>query len=413
MSTPDSALGYAYWIAPDGSSKVTYSLSLFNEIHNFVNDGYRRIPHGGVETSGLLFGRRSGNAVQLEAFRPIQCQHAFGPSFVLSEDDLAGINEQLALAAADEDLKGFQAVGWFIGHTRSPLNLSDREALWFDTLFPEPGSLTVLVKPERFQPTRFGFLLRRPDGQLERDATQSAIILPLSGQTASSGHLASPSIPAPTPVEKPAQEMPAQVATPEQWQSKPAAGVPTRVRTPYSEPIPVAPAPQPAAPQLPATHAYSVRPEFNTGEAARLAYPYASLAQTRARTQKRRDGRSVLRPAAVLVMAALLGCIAGYWAYLQLPSPVIPVSVHEQRGQLVVAWPSTQTGDVDYAALQINGGQWITLSAEQKSAGQAIVTAPPGDVTIDLLAKHWLRDSRGIVRYLRAAKPASPITTAQ
>ncbi len=401
MNTQDSAVGYAYWIAPDGSSKVTYSLSLFHEIDSLVNDGFRRIPHGGVETGGLLFGTRTGNAVQLEAYRPIYCQHAFGPSFILADTDLAAIKEQLAAAATDEELKHLQPVGWFIGHTRSPLQLSDREAVWFDMFFAEPGSLTVLVKPERFQPTRFGFLLRHPDGQLERDATSSAIILPLSGQTASPAGSASPSIPAPKAIDKP----PA-VSQSEEWQQpRPPVGGPTRVRTPYLEPV----AAHPEPPSL--VHAAIPTPESENKQS--LAFPYASLAQTRARTEKRQNRAMALRSAAILILAAVLGCIAGYWAYLQLPSPVIPVSVREQHGQLVVEWPSKQTGDVEYAALQINDGQWITLSPEQKSAGQAIVTAPPGNVKIDLVAKHWLRDSRGIVRYIRTARPVSPITTVQ
>jgi hypothetical protein len=107
-----------------------------------------------------------------------------------------------------------------------------------------------------------------------------------------------------------------------------------------------------------------------------------------------------------LVLAAVFGCLAGYWAYLQLPSPVIPVSVREQNGQLVVEWPANQTAGVDYAAIQINDGPWLTLSPEQKTEGRAIVTPPPGDLKIDLVAKHWLRDSRGIVRYLRTPRPA-------
>jgi hypothetical protein len=80
---------------------------------------------------------------------------------------------------------------------------------------------------------------------------------------------------------------------------------------------------------------------------------------------------------------------------------VIPVSVREQTGRLIVEWPSALTEKVDYAALQVNDGQWVTLSPQEKTAGHAVVAAPPGDVKIDLLAKHWLRDSRGIVRYLR------------
>jgi len=46
---------YAYWAIP-GAATVTYSLPLFYEIDFAVNEGYRKIPHGGIEEGGLLFG---------------------------------------------------------------------------------------------------------------------------------------------------------------------------------------------------------------------------------------------------------------------------------------------------------------------------------------------------------------------
>ncbi|HEX4169414.1 MAG TPA: hypothetical protein VHZ55_28465, partial [Bryobacteraceae bacterium] len=158
MTPSDSITGYAYWTAPDGSARVIYSLAVFHEIDGLVNEAYRRIPHGGVETGGLLFGSRTNEALQVEAFRLIECQHAYGPSFVLSSQDLAGITSQIQQAASDPELNGLEPLGWFIGHTRSALVMNDREVQWFGELFPNPGSLTLLVKPERFQPTQFGFL---------------------------------------------------------------------------------------------------------------------------------------------------------------------------------------------------------------------------------------------------------------
>ena len=38
------------------------------------------------------------------------------------------------------------------------------------------------MKPERFQPTLFGFLVRGADGKMPRDASQDAVILPLPGR---------------------------------------------------------------------------------------------------------------------------------------------------------------------------------------------------------------------------------------
>ncbi len=420
MNMQDPAAGYASWISPAGSGKVVYPLGLFHEIDTLVNDGYRRIPHGGIETGGLLFGVKNGNALQIEAFRLIQCRHAFGPSFLLSEEDLQDLREQLASSESDDELRGLGAVGWFVGHTRSALQMSDREAAWFDEFFPDEGSVTVLVRPERFQPTRFGFLLRDGNGRIERDASQTAVILPLSAQTAAPSRKPYPSIPASSKVEA-ELEAPAPRLEPVLPAPEPVLPAPEPV---LPAPEPVLPAPQPPpqpasgritrvrAPQPPRPAGFS---EIADSRNSELAFPYASLPQERKRVERRKSATFGWKSAAILVLAAVLGCIVGYWAYLQLPSPVIPVSIREQRGQLIVEWPSAQTQNVDYAALQINDGQWIALSSLEKTAGHAVVTAPSGDLKIDLLAKHWLRDSRGIVRYIRTPRtvPQVPAATNQ
>ncbi len=380
MNPSDPIAGYAYWIAPDGASRVIYSLAVFHEIDGLVNEAYRRIPHGGVETGGLLFGRVSSGSPQIEAFRRIECQHAFGPSFVLSDQDLSKLREQLHEAGRDPELSALRPLGWFLGHTRSPLLLNERELQWFNDFFPEPGCVTVLVKPERFQPTQFGFLLRDQAGNMPLDARSNAIILPLSqtGGTAS--------IPAPKPAAR--EITPLAPATYEEPVRSVISAPPVRsVISPPPEPLP-APPPAPVSP-------------FPEPRVETRFMPRRQLAIEQPRTFLGLSGSSI----AVLVLAALLGCLAGYWAYLQLPSPVIPVSVREQQGQLMVEWPAAQTRNVDYAALQVDNGQWTTLSDAQKAAGQAAITPPAGDVKIDLVAKHWLRDSRGIVRYIRVPKP--------
>jgi hypothetical protein len=383
-----------------------------------------------------------------------------GPSFILSEDDRSLLREQLRGAERDEELAGLQPVGWFVGHTRSPLVLSEREAEWFNEFFPEPESVTVLVKPERFQPTRFVFLTRGAEGKVALEPATEPVILPLSTQGGETDE-ATPAIPAPRvreprpaapigpeaeiegtkpsaselgaeeeetdsflnagskPAARPADpknegtkpdEEPIQA---EKW-PPPSRSQVTRVRTPRPEAVPPAPvrneptvpiaeqrtaAPLPPPPRTPA---YSKEPSDGTNPS--LEYPYARLARTSTADESTGFGTFGLHSIAVLLLAAVLGCLAGYWAYLQLPSPVIPVSVREQSGQLVVEWPATQTAGVDYAALQVNDGQWLTLSNEQKDEGRALITPPAGDLKIDLVAKHWLRDSRGIVKYIRTPR---------
>src|SRR5206468_8997600 len=96
---------YAVWTDPETSQTVRYSLSLFHELDFQVNEAYRRIPHGGIEIGGLLYGRVEGTSTTVEAFRPIECEHAFGPSFVLSDKDLARMSENFGETQADSELK--------------------------------------------------------------------------------------------------------------------------------------------------------------------------------------------------------------------------------------------------------------------------------------------------------------------
>ena len=173
---------YAVWESPQ--LRVEYPLALFHEIDFTVNEGYRRIPHGGIETGGLLFGERTGSVVQIQAFRVIECEHAFGPSFQLSDRDVERVEQQLAGYQTDAELARMVPLGWFAAHTRSELVMNDREAEVFKRLFPESGALLLLVKPEKFKPTRFLFLPRQADGAEERDGADATFILPLPGRAA-------------------------------------------------------------------------------------------------------------------------------------------------------------------------------------------------------------------------------------
>ncbi len=110
-----------------------------------------------------------------------------------------------------------------------------------------------------------------------------------------------------------------------------------------------------------------------------------------------------LRLAAVLLVAAALGCAVGYWAYLQLPSATIPLNVRAQSAALLVSWPTGETRDAVYAAMRIDDGQQVPLTPEERSSGRAKITPASDNVKIEVIARHWMRDSRGIIRYMKAA----------
>lgn len=510
MTPTTSETEYAFWTVPGTSFTVTYSLGVFHEIDFQVNEGYRRIPHGGVEVGGLLFGRSDADSAQIEAFRTIECEHASGPSFLLSERDLAGVRDQFNAAKRDPELEGLKPVGWFVAHTRSPLRMNDREAALFDQLFPGAGQIAVLVKPERFQPTHFGFLVRNRDGKIARDATGQAIILPLPGRVTRSSNGPVASIPAPeqkaaapAPVAAPASAAaptpthieavtaapapvkaapplaPAQIEAapaaillpaseperpsaiplpaPEQPQSREIAApapeqpqpreiaapapepeqpreitaavpVPESIPEPVLNPPPIAVAPEPAPQTEPATElspapvdAPAAPVEKHDLEQAKSLVPFSpaepmpSIDEIK-RRRSEKDARippqfayeiaakgSSLRLALVLFLAATLGCAVGYWAYLQLPSATIALKVRTEPSALLVSWPAGQTRDAVYAALRVDDGQQVSLTPEERAAGHAKIPASGDNVKIELVAQHWMRDSRGIIRYVKAA----------
>jgi hypothetical protein len=439
MTSNETEAGYAFWSSPNESFKVTYSLEQFHEIDFEVNEGYRRIPHGGIEVGGLLFGRTEPAGIRVQAFRPIECEHATGPSFNLSERDLEQLQKQMSSSASDPELAGLEIVGWLVAHTRTPLGLNDREVAIFDRFFPKPHQITILVKPERFQPTRFGFFVRNADGSLDRDATNTAIILPLPGRAARDADGPRASIQA--PVEKPAppKPAPAESESPKSLpiEKEPEATVPPKPVAPAVPPAVKPPGPVwPSAPPEPPSRHGVTRPRTNgapaeppavsspaieTSEATRVTslairpkeekLPSISEIQRR-RSGSPQNGRSARAPidegtrynvrlVLILFFAAILGCAVGFWAYHELPAPVVPVSVHPEASGLVVTWPADETRQAAYAAIRVNDGAQQPLSADERSVGAARITPPSeSNVKVELIIQHWMRDSRGIVRYV-------------
>ncbi len=459
MMPTSPATEYAFWTVPATDFKITYPLGVFHEMDFQVNEGYRRIPHGGVEIGGLLFGHAEANSAQIEAFRLIECEHASGPSFVLSERDLAGLREQIATSKTDPELHDLEVLGWFVAHTRTPLRMNEREAALFDELFPHPGKIMLLIKPERFQPTRFGFLLREADGRIARDATQHAIILPLPGRGVPTDSAPVPSISAPpeTTTSKPAPPPPVPPSPPEA-ERLPTTGPAPRVSPPQEaergsprERQPFVP-PEPERP--PFSQALQARPTIDSApppvratpvsapdlQDATSLVPFAkssslpSIEEIRRRRWEYLQGmseldarpnlqltgqvrqeslRSNLRLTLVLFIAAAVGCGVGYLGYLQLPSATIPLSVKAEASALLVSWPAQQTRDSVYSAISIDDGQQIALSPQQRAAGQATITGASDNIKIEVIAAHWMRDSRGIIRYIKPLPPveAQPVDT--
>jgi hypothetical protein len=180
MNATPTPVSHTVWNPPGALFPIRYSLALFREIDHFVGDGYRRIPHGGLEVGAVLYGHGDPAELTIEAFRPIESQHSFGPSFTLSAMDLEQLAKQAAAPLLTEAGDELEVVGWLVSNCRSDLALTEQESQIYDEYFPGPRQVTLLAKPEKFKPTRYGFLSRPLRGTLLEKACRDSFILPLS-----------------------------------------------------------------------------------------------------------------------------------------------------------------------------------------------------------------------------------------
>jgi hypothetical protein len=150
---------------------IEYPVEVMEEIRVAVFDGLRQLGHGGLEVGGVLFGARRTDSIRLLTWRPILCEHAQGPSFLLSPRDRVGLERVVELAKSDPDLKGLQPLGWFLSHARSDIFLTTSDLEIYNDFFPEPWQVTLVLRPTSSGNTRAGFFLREADGSLRLESS--------------------------------------------------------------------------------------------------------------------------------------------------------------------------------------------------------------------------------------------------
>ena len=156
------------WNPPQCRFPVEYSIRTLDNIRLGVMDAFFSLPRGGAEIGGVLLGKWEGARLHVLDYVPLECEHALGPSFTLSDAD----HERLAelVEAARHHPAGLKAVGWYHSHTRSEIFLSDADLAIHKRYFPEPWQVALVLKPHTFRPMRCGFFFRDEDGTIKADA---------------------------------------------------------------------------------------------------------------------------------------------------------------------------------------------------------------------------------------------------
>ncbi len=157
------------WSAPECPFRIEYSARVLDDIRLAVVDAFFSLPRGGAEIGGILLGMWDGARISITDYEALDCEHALGPSFVLSPRDQSSLAAMTA--AAKRNASQRQPVGWYHSHTRSEIFLSDADRDIHNRFFPGPWQIALVLKPHTFEPTRGGFFFREPDGSIRGAAS--------------------------------------------------------------------------------------------------------------------------------------------------------------------------------------------------------------------------------------------------
>ncbi len=160
---------FATWTTPQCPFTIDYSVRVVDDIRLAVVDAFYSLPRGGAEIGGILLGSRDKKRVVIADYAPLECEHAYGPSFTLSDNDHARVQELLAIAHRSGG--GMVPVGWYHSHTRSEVFFSDADIAIHKKFFPEAWQIALVLKPHTFEPARAGFFFREAGGAIHGTAS--------------------------------------------------------------------------------------------------------------------------------------------------------------------------------------------------------------------------------------------------
>jgi hypothetical protein len=155
-----AAQEFGFWNAGARKLNIQYSNAVMDEIRIRAEEGCQRNANGGVEVGGVLFGTHHDGALRILAVRPVECEYANGPRFMLSKADENGLAELLLASSDDPALAGLQPAGYYPSHLHEEICLSGADVRLFNRFFPQPWQVALVVRPGDSEPVRAGFFFR-------------------------------------------------------------------------------------------------------------------------------------------------------------------------------------------------------------------------------------------------------------
>lgn len=152
--------GFHLWEPPGKPVSIHIALDVIDRMSQEVLRAFSAVPKRGAEIGGLLLGSASAGetlSVRIDDFEAIECEHRFGPSYILSKNDQEKFDESYLRFLAAED-KSAQVVGYFRSHTRDGMSLGPEDLELCRQLFSKPSDVVLLIKPFATRASMAGFL---------------------------------------------------------------------------------------------------------------------------------------------------------------------------------------------------------------------------------------------------------------
>ncbi len=153
------------WDSADGSHSVIVSGSTIGLLRGLAVDASLLLPRRGAEIGGLLLGRfQPGDrpTVWVDAVEEVPCEHRYGPSYTLSDDDRVHFRESLSRPRPEGTPR---VVGFYRSYTRRDPAPDAGDSDLFQTFIPDERSAFILIEP--LSPAEcFATFLFRSEGRL-------------------------------------------------------------------------------------------------------------------------------------------------------------------------------------------------------------------------------------------------------
>ena len=162
--------GRRTWRIPQCPFLLECPAAVLEQMRQEVESG-RNSPNGERETGGVLFGIHEPGRICILASKPLSCEHAMGPGFVLSEKDEKRLAQLIAAPATAPELNGLQALGWYHSHIRSRIFLSERDQQIHSRYFAAPHQIALVIHPRSDRPASAGIFFREASGQMRTESS--------------------------------------------------------------------------------------------------------------------------------------------------------------------------------------------------------------------------------------------------